>query len=491
MKIDEDVIVYCWPYTPHVGGEKAGLMLDKSNKWYNKNYSADWKDPVTMVTGAFVIAWLVLILIFLHVNVGSYFGLFKMLPLLLLSVYGLRRGLTHIRVNEAGIALESVAGKKILRTKFLAWTKMKRVYIVPAPAGRPLLSAKLVFELEAGSKIVPLKKIATAGEWHKLVAALQQYAGAKCSDLDAAYLDALAPANADASSYTKLWLDALSAPPRRERLVPLTAGTELQSGRFRIESKLGTGGQGSAYLAVCENGEKVVLKEYILPVYVDKPVRKQAIVAFQHEASTINALHDDHIVRMIDSFIEDQRAYLVLEYVQGWSLRQLVNSGCEVTEAQCLELASQMCAALKVLHGQRPAVVHQDFTPDNLILDGTGTLKLIDFMVAKQLLEDSSVSNTVVGKHHYMPPEQFQGKATTQSDLYALGATLYFLLTACDPEPMAPAHPILINRLVSAELDALVAKATQLDRSKRYKSVAEIESDLERLRPPGDQNFGD
>jgi len=126
-------------------------------------------------------------------------------------------------------------------------------------------------------------------------------------------------------------------------------------------------------------------------------------------------------------------------------------------------------------------VVHQDFTPDNLIVDESGALKLIDFMVAKQLAADDSETSTVVGKHHYMPPEQFRGQATRQSDLYALGCTLYFLLTAEDPEPMSEAHPILKNASVSGELDALIAKATQLDLSRRYKSAKEIQADLDNL----------
>ena len=434
------------------------------------------------VPAGFFVAWVIALLATLHVNIGGQLWLlFKLSLLVILPLCAMRRGLTHIRVGQGGLRLESASGKRVLRKTDLPWTRVKRVYLEPAAPGRPLLGGKLVIQLDTGKKVVPLKKIAIAGEWRKLVTALQQQSHGVLIDLDIAYLDSLSAVALDGPSYTKLWLEALTAPPRRERLLPLTAGTELQSGRFKIESKLGMGGQGSAYLARQVEGQLVVLKEYILPVYVDRPVRKQAIDAFQHEASTLSTLKDRHIVQMIDSFIEDQRAYLVLEYVRGSSLRQLVKTGGLVSESLCLKMASEMCAALTYLHERTPPVVHQDFTPDNLIVDESGALKLIDFMVAKQLAADDSETSTVVGKHHYMPPEQFRGQATRQSDLYALGCTLYFLLTAEDPEPMSEARPILKNASVSGELDALIAKATQLDLSRRYKSAKEIQADLDNL----------
>src|SRR5262249_34843353 len=129
------------------------------------------------------------------------------------------------------------------------------------------------------------------------------------------------------------------------------------------------------------------------------------------------------------------------------------------------------------LHGLSPPVVHRDFTPDNLILNVDGTLKLIDFNVARQSVE-STTSGTVVGKHAYLPPEQFRGMPETQSDIYAMGATLHFLLTGADPEPISVSHPRQICSDVSEELNAVVEKSTALDLQKRYQSVAELKADL-------------
>jgi len=125
-------------------------------------------------------------------------------------------------------------------------------------------------------------------------------------------------------------------------------------------------------------------------------------------------------------------------------------------------------------------VVHRDFTPDNLMLGHGDILKLIDFNVAQHL--ESMSTHAVVGKHSYIPPEQFQGETTQQSDIYAMGATLFFLLTGKDPEPISVSRLKEARMDVSDELDAIVAKATATDTAYRYVSCEEIKRELETLR---------
>jgi serine/threonine-protein kinase len=122
------------------------------------------------------------------------------------------------------------------------------------------------------------------------------------------------------------------------------------------------------------------------------------------------------------------------------------------------------------------STIHRDFTPDNLILNSKGKLKLIDFNVAQQIQEGST--GTIVGKHAYVPPEQFRGKAVLQSDLYAFGATLHYLLTGADPEPISVSSPASKNVLISAGFDEIVKRATALQTNKRYQSAEEIEKEL-------------
>jgi hypothetical protein len=133
---------------------------------------------------------------------------------------------------------------------------------------------------------------------------------------------------------------------------------------------------------------------------------------------------------------------------------------------------NKLGSILEYLHGQEPPVVHRDFTPDNLILAKSGTLKLIDFNVAQQ--QESTTTGTVVGKQAYLPPEQFRGQPCPQSDLYGLGATLFYLLTGHDPVAITCSHPQELEPAVSSLLDSIVAQATALELAERFANVQAI-----------------
>src|SRR5262249_18389601 len=152
----------------------------------------------------------------------------------------------------------------------------------------------------------------------------------------------------------------------RERLTPLTEGAVLKDNRYRIDGQLGVGGQGTAYLAQELGANRsVVLKEFILPVYVDINVRRQALEKMQNEAAILKRLDNERVVRLIDFFVEDHRGYLVLERIDGYSLRKTIEQRGRMDEKEVRQLAMQMCETLSYLHGLTPPVVHRDFTPDN------------------------------------------------------------------------------------------------------------------------------
>lgn len=279
-------------------------------------------------------------------------------------------------------------------------------------------------------------------------------------------------------SYTELWLQALSGPPRRERLTPLEHGDRLRDNRFIVDRQLGVGGQGTAYLAYDNQlNQQVVMKEFILPVYVDVNVRRQSLESFEKEARILRQLDHNQIVKLIDFFVEDHRGYLVLEHIDGSSLREIVLASGSLPESDVRRLALQMCKMLGYLHSLTPPVVHRDFTPDNLILHKDGTLKLVDFNVAQQ--KETTSTGTVVGKHAYLSPEQFRGRPTPQSDIYSMGASLFFISTAQDPEPISVQHPRRAKPELSEAFDRIVARATAIDLSARYASASELESELE------------
>jgi hypothetical protein len=286
-------------------------------------------------------------------------------------------------------------------------------------------------------------------------------------------------------SYTELWLSALSAPPRLQQLMPLSQGRQLKAGKYTILKKLGSGGQGSAYLAVNNDAaadktgtEEVVLKEYVLPVQVARASKRQSLQTLENETRILEKLSHPQIVALIDYFVEDHRGYLVLEHIDGVTLRAYVNEHGAMAEPRVCELALQLCQILTYLHEQTPPVVHRDFTPDNLMITDSGTPKLIDFNVAQQTSE--TVTATVVGKHAYLPPEQFRGKAVPASDIYALGATLSFLLTAKEPEPLSVSHPRADHPAVSESMDLIVSHATQLDATGRP-MASELHTQLSEL----------
>lgn len=309
-------------------------------------------------------------------------------------------------------------------------------------------------------------------------------------------------------SYTDLWLDKLQDDSKRSRDSRLETDAVLACGTYKIIEPIGSGGQALVYLATmlkplpspdCKNSEtavdmsdlpialtaletesgappNVVLKEFVLPTQAGNNVRKRVLENIQKEATLWRKLRHPNIARLIDFFVEDQRAYLVLEHVTGQTLKERVTQGGPMKEQDVLELAMKMCDILGYLHRRQPPVIHRDFTPDNLIMDETGVVKLIDFNVAQQL--EAQTTKTVVGKHSYIPPEQFRGKAVPQSDIYALGATLSYLLTGADPEPITQAHPREINPDISEELDSVIAKSTALGISTRYQTCQELKTDL-------------
>jgi serine/threonine protein kinase len=288
-------------------------------------------------------------------------------------------------------------------------------------------------------------------------------------------------------SYTEMLLQALSAPPQRDRLKPLTEDIVLNDGRYRVKRSLGVGGQGAAYSAYDHaSGDTVVLKEFLLPIYVDISIRKDVLESFESEARILKHLNHDQVVKLNDFFVEDHRAYLVLEHIDGKSLREVVAQEGPLSEERVRELTKQMCTILNYLHSQEPQVVHRDFTPENLILRHDGILKLIDFNVARQV--ESNATGSVVGKPAYLPPEQFRGQPVSQSDIYGLGATLSFLLTGKEPEPISVSHPRENNAKVSSSMDKIVAKATAINLKDRYANCDQIMDDL---NAPVGANYND
>lgn len=282
----------------------------------------------------------------------------------------------------------------------------------------------------------------------------------------------------DSISYTQLWLQYFSTPSKRERLTDLTDGLILD-GKYKVIGRLGSGGQGTAYLAVVDDGKaqvEVVLKEYVLPVHKGTAIMEQTLGKLKHETELLQRLDHPSIVKCLGYFVEDYRGYVILEYIDGESLKEMIASLGPLTEERVVEIGIKCCDILDYLHNCSPPVIHRDITPDNILCELSGDIRLVDFNVAHQL--ESSATATVVGKHCYLPPEQFRGRPVPASDIYALGGTMHFLLTGCEPEPITACHPRTLRGMLSPAIDEVIAKATCPKLSGRYASAHEFKSEL-------------
>lgn len=225
-------------------------------------------------------------------------------------------------------------------------------------------------------------------------------------------------------------------------------------------------------------GDEIVLKEFVLPLAGADGAAK-ALANIEREYSLLRSLDHPKIVKCLDMFVSGRRAYLVLSYLPGTDLKQLVRHSGPLKEETVVDIAVQICETLDYLHKQIPQVVHRDITPDNILLDESGSATLLDFTVATHSV--GATTNSVVGKTNYMSPDQFRGEISPACDIYSLGATMHFLLTGKDPEPISVCFP---NKLapVSDSLNAIVSRATAQSAADRYESAEVMRKDLLALR---------
>lgn len=289
------------------------------------------------------------------------------------------------------------------------------------------------------------------------------------------------------ATYTELWLKDLSKLDKRRRLEQTHEQDTILNGEYRVVRTLSSGGQGTAYLASTENAElsglpsHVVLKEFILPEN-DRGFRKVK-EGLLREAALLRRIDHPLIIRFYDCFIEDLRGYLVVEYSEGTTLKDLVMQSGPPSESLVRSVSMQLCDALAYLHSLTPPIIHGDVSPDNVILHPDGKIKLLDFAAAQEL--SRSRTATVIGKHSYMAPEQFRGMPGPSSDVYSLGCTIYFLLTGLEPEPITELHPKHVLQSVSEAMDRIVFSATQLNQSARISDATVMKAQLEQVKPNG------
>ncbi len=466
-------------------------LLSLSNQSF---FNLDIGRPLIMV------AWFLFICVFFRPVINpAVYEVFTVVLLIALNLPTLSRRL--IKPNRVAISSLGVELYRSFATfdhrQLLEWHEIRQIEVLPAESlknQRNLVIWKMRSQLDGNNYSLPMLEFNPA-QWQLLMEGLHSHLPPQAMgtqlrlELEHLFVKPIAetipesPLEVKPISYTQIWLESLHGAKSRVSTDDLQKGKMLSDGRFEILSKLGSGGQGSVYLATerglsCVSGSErlVALKEFILPEHAGHGAVQRMLSDLESEASLMDRLRHGGIVKLIDSFIEDWRAYFVLEHLNGESLRSLVERTGNLPEKAVIPIALRMCDILSFLHTLTPPVVHRDFTPENLMLCQKSEVKLIDFNVALQTEANSGAR--VVGKRAFIPPEQFRGEISAQSDLYALGGTLYFLLTGLDPAPLKQSHPASENPTVSDALDSIVAKATALSSSDRYQTAEEMSETL-------------
>jgi serine/threonine protein kinase len=270
----------------------------------------------------------------------------------------------------------------------------------------------------------------------------------------------------------------------------LSPDTVLQS-RYRIVRKLSAGGMGTVYLAIDGRFDsEVAIKE---THFTDDALRKQ----FEREARLLNKLRHPAMTRVIDHFTENDGQFLVMDYVEGDDLSDMLDKrGSAFTVQEVLLWADQLLDALSYLHKQNPPVIHRDIKPQNLKLTETGQIILLDFGLAKGFAGQMSrvtTSGSIFGyTPNYAPLEQREGTGTDpRSDLYSLAATLYKLLTNITPSDVSTRASAVIggrsdtlkpasevNPQVTAAVSDVLKKGMAIDAEQRYASAVEMRQAL-------------
>jgi serine/threonine-protein kinase len=259
---------------------------------------------------------------------------------------------------------------------------------------------------------------------------------------------------------------------------------------YVIERVIKEGGMGAVYMAVRRpsDGNLYAVKE-MLDRFNDPKERTEALDRFNAEAELLKGLKHPRIPRIYSHFADTGRHYLVMDFVEGGDLEDVLQRDGALPEKQVLEYADQICDVLSYLHGQRPQVIFRDMKPSNVMIDRkNGGIKLVDFGIAKVL--KVAERGTQIGTPGYAPPEQYQGIASPASDIYALGATLHHMLTGRDPRDEKPFdYPLArdLNPNVSRRTSDAIQKALQMKPEDRWGSVAEFRAQLRPLA--GSQPF--
>ena len=276
----------------------------------------------------------------------------------------------------------------------------------------------------------------------------------------------------------------------------MVTANQLVSGRYRIKSLIGSGGMANVYKAYDEESQRIVA----LKVLKDGHRGDMEFVRrFEREAQAVLMLSHENIVRSYDVGEDDGVSYIVLEYVEGKTLKEIIKEEGPLSPKTAVNYACQVLDALS--HAHERGIIHRDVKPQNVIITPRGKAKLTDFGIARDAAATTRTfaGTNVIGSVHYISPEQARGdNATAGSDIYSCAIMLYEMLTGSVPfsgdnsvavalkhlqEEIIP--PIQVNSKIPRALSDVVVKAAAKNINMRYFTARQMKADLQRsLREP-------
>ena len=277
-----------------------------------------------------------------------------------------------------------------------------------------------------------------------------------------------------------------SGSAHEEETPPLGAGAKLSG--YEVLEYIGRGGMGFVYRAKQAGLDRVVALKVLAPRLAASP---EFAARFNREAKALAALSHPNIVQIHDYGQEGELYFLVMEYVDGTSLRRVLSTQ-RISPETALRYVPQICDALEYAHSQ--GVIHRDIKPENILIDKRGNLKIADFGLAKMAVGTAvapdaatepaghaTVSGQVMGTPHYMAPEQVENMAAVdhRADIYSLGVVFYEMLTGELPLGRFPAPSQRVQ--VDVRFDEVVLKALEKEPEKRYQRASDVKVDVTRL----------
>lgn len=254
----------------------------------------------------------------------------------------------------------------------------------------------------------------------------------------------------------------------------------IVDGRYEILKEIGRGGMSIVYLAMDSRLKKSL---------VVKDIRKRSnsnheilINSLVIEANMLKKLEHPALPRIYDIIETKNGIYVVMDYIEGESLKEKLEREHRVSAEEVVEWAKQLSDVLAYLHNRKPnPIIYRDMKPDNIMLTPDGKVKLIDFGIAREYKSESSTDTTNLGTKAYAAPEQIAGKQTdNRTDIYSLGVTLYHLVTGKSlSEPPFEIRPIRTwDSTLPEGLEYIIQRCTQVEPEERYQQVEQLYADL-------------